>query len=71
MVASAAVSRPCLKEPHMSAPKSIDVAPKPEWRQPAVKELGNLRDFVRSGNAFGKSVLTTDGASMAGAESMG
>lgn len=55
----------------MSAPKSIDVAPKPEWRQPAVKELGNLRDFVRSGNAFGKSVLTTDGASMAGAESMG
>lgn len=43
---------------------------KPVWHQPAVKELGNLRDFVKTGNAFGKSVLTTDGSSMAGNESM-
>jgi hypothetical protein len=43
---------------------------KPEWRQPAVQELGNLRDFVRTGAALGKSVLMTDGASMAGNESM-
>jgi hypothetical protein len=43
---------------------------KPEWRQPTVQELGNLRDFVRSGQAFGKSVITADGNSMAGNESM-
>lgn len=43
---------------------------KPEWRQPSVQQLGNLRDFVRTGNAFGKSVFTTDGQSMAGNESM-
>lgn len=42
---------------------------KPVWRRPAVQELGNLRDFVRSGNAFGKSVQITDGSSMAGNES--
>lgn len=42
---------------------------KPVWRRPAVQELGNLRDFVRTGNAFGKSILITDGSSMAGNES--
>ena len=41
-----------------------------EWREPSVQELGNLRDFVRTGNAFGKSVVRTDGQSMAGNESM-
>jgi hypothetical protein len=41
------------------------------WHSPKVEELGNLRDFVKSGNAFGKSVLTADGESMAGNESMG
>ena len=50
--------------------KSNGTDRKPEWRQPSVQELGNLRDFVRSGNAFGKSMLSTDGASMAGNESM-
>lgn len=49
-------------------PSSPDA--KPRWRQPAVHELGNLRDFVKTGNAFGKSVVTTDGSSMAGNESM-
>ncbi len=42
-----------------------------EWREPSVQELGNLRDFVRSGQAYGKSVARTDGRSMAGNESMG
>ena len=41
------------------------------WHSPKVEELGNLRDFVKTGNAFGKSVLTADGQSMAGNESMG
>lgn len=49
-------------------PSSPDL--KPVWRRPAVQELGNLRDFVRSGQAFGKSVQVTDGSSMAGNESM-
>lgn len=40
------------------------------WHSPKVEQLGNLRDFVKTGNAFGKSVLTTDGESMAGNESM-
>ena len=40
------------------------------WHSPKVEALGNLRDFVKTGNAFGKSVLTTDGESMAGNESM-
>jgi hypothetical protein len=43
---------------------------RPAWRTPQVEELGNLRDFVRSGVANGKSILTTDGDSMAGNESM-
>lgn len=43
---------------------------RPVWRSPHVEELGNLRDFVRSGVANGKSILTTDGDSMAGNESM-
>ena len=50
--------------------KSNGTDPKPEWRRPSVQELGNLRDFVRSGNAFGKSALTVDGAAHAGNESM-
>jgi hypothetical protein len=49
-------------------PKNLNQ--KPEWRQPNVQELGNLRDFVRSGVANGKSVINTDGNSMAGNESM-
>ena len=43
---------------------------KAEWRSPRLEELGNLKDFVRSGVAAGKSVQTTDGNSMAGNESM-
>ena len=54
----------------MAATKSNPINRKPEWREPSVRELGNLRDFVRTGNAFGKSIVTTDGQSMAGNESM-
>ncbi len=45
-------------------------AAKAEWRSPRLEELGNLKDFVRSGQAYGKSIQTTDGNSMAGNESM-
>lgn len=51
--------------------KSRAKGEKRAWHSPKVEELGNLRDFVKTGNAFGKSVLTTDGQSMAGNESMG
>lgn len=49
-------------------PKS---GPKPVWRSPKLEELGNLRDFVQSGNAFGKSGVNTDGSSEPGGEMMG
>ena len=41
------------------------------WHSPKVEELGNLRDFVKAGNAFGKSVLIGDGNADGGGESMG
>jgi hypothetical protein len=50
--------------------KPKNANPKPEWRQPNVQELGNLRDFVRTGTANGKSGFSTDGQSMAGNEAM-
>lgn len=43
---------------------------KAAWQRPKLDELGNLRDFVRTGHAYGKSVLTDDGNAMAGGESM-
>jgi hypothetical protein len=49
---------------------SRDGAQKLAWRSPRLEELGNLRDFVRVGHAFGKSVLTDDGNADAGGESM-
>ena len=52
------------------ATKSNDTDRKPQWRNPSVQEIGNLRDFVRTGNAFGKSFATTDGNAHAGNESM-
>jgi hypothetical protein len=45
-------------------------AAKPAWSRPKLDELGHLRDFVRVGNAFGKSVLENDGMADAGGESM-
>jgi hypothetical protein len=41
---------------------------KAEWRAPRLEELGNLRSFVRSGNAFGKSGGFPDGCSNPGGE---
>ena len=40
------------------------------WHKPVLDELGNLRDFVRTGNAFGKSGVESDGESMPGGEVM-
>jgi hypothetical protein len=54
----------------MAPAKPTNLGEKPAWHRPTVQELGNLRDFVRSGNAFGKSVVQEDGSSMAGNESM-
>ena len=47
-----------------------DEVRKPVWRSPRLEELGNLRDFVRTGNAFGKSGTPADGNSSPGGESM-
>lgn len=43
-------------------------ARKLEWRAPKVEQLGNLRDFVRTGNGFGKSGTVSDGSSSPGGE---
>ena len=40
----------------------------PMWHAPRVQELGNLRDFVRVGNANGKSTYDMDGNSNCGNE---
>jgi hypothetical protein len=40
------------------------------WLSPKLQELGNLRDFVRTGNANGKSGAFGDGKSMCGGEAM-
>ena len=45
-------------------------ASKRVWRSPRLEELGNLREFVRTGQANGKSGAPSDGASMPGGESM-
>jgi hypothetical protein len=43
--------------------RAADPKGKAEWRRPKVEELGNLKDFVRSGHAFGKSGTHIDGSS--------
>lgn len=40
------------------------------WQRPKLQELGNLRDFVREGNAFGKSGPLCDGGTSGNNESM-
>jgi hypothetical protein len=45
-------------------------AEKVNWRRPKLEELGNIRQFVQSGQANGKSHLNEDGSSMAGNEAM-
>jgi hypothetical protein len=54
----------------MSATKPTTPTPKPEWREPSIQELGNLRDFVRAGAAFGKSAISPDSSTMSASESM-
>lgn len=46
-------------------------ATKPVWQRPKLEKLGNLKDFVQTGNAFGKSGLASDGESTPGGEMMG
>jgi hypothetical protein len=41
------------------------------WRRPEVREVGYLRDFIRCGNAEGKSGITIDGSSCGTDEAMG
>ena len=43
---------------------------KTPWRSPKLQELGNLRNFVQSGNAFGKSGTVADGCSDPAGEKM-
>jgi hypothetical protein len=43
---------------------------KAPWRSPKLQELGNLRSFVQSGNAFGKSGTIADGCSDPAGEKM-
>jgi hypothetical protein len=50
-----------------SAP-TLDRDDKRDWCSPELRELGNLTDFVQSGNAFGKSSTHSDGMSMPGGE---
>ena len=50
--------------------KTQDEASKPVWRSPRLEEIGNLRDFVREGNAFGKSGPGADGSTSGNDEAM-
>jgi hypothetical protein len=43
---------------------------KPVWRTPELRELGNLRTFVQTGHAYGKSGGPGDGSSDPGGEQM-
>ena len=40
------------------------------WQAPKLQELGNLRDFVRTGNANGQSGIHGDGEAKCGGEAM-
>ena len=52
----------------MAQAKSGSQDKKQLWHKPAVQELGNLRDFVRAGGSFGKSVNVMDASTPAGSE---
>lgn len=45
-------------------------ARKPVWQSPRLQQIGNLRDFVREGNAFGKSGACADGMTSGNNEAM-
>ncbi|MCC7007769.1 MAG: hypothetical protein IT184_03040 [Acidobacteria bacterium] len=40
------------------------------WHSPRLEQLGSLRDFVREGNAFGKSGPGADGMTSGNNEAM-
>jgi hypothetical protein len=41
---------------------------RPRWQSPTLRELGNLRDFVRAGQGCGKTGPNIDGVSGANDE---
>ena len=45
-------------------------ASKREWHSPRLEQVGSLRDFVREGNAFGKSGPGEDGMTSGNNEAM-
>jgi hypothetical protein len=45
-------------------------AGRPAWRRPQLQELGNLRSFVREGQAMGKSGPLCDGSTSGNQEAM-
>jgi hypothetical protein len=52
-------------------PKDVkELTTRPVWRTPHLEPLGNLRDFVRTGGANGKSGPDADGNAMLGGEAM-
>ena len=55
------------RKDHVTPPEE---GARPMWRSPKLEELGNLRDFVQAGNAFGKSLGPGDGSSEPGGEKM-
>lgn len=44
--------------------------PKREWHRPRLEQVGNLREFVREGNSFGKSGPGADGMTSGNNEAM-
>jgi len=50
--------------------KAPGEASKLAWRSPRLEEIGNLREFVREGNANGKSQASIDGTTSGNNESM-
>lgn len=53
-----------------SADSNRNAEGRPVWQSPKLQELGNIRRFVRSGEAKGKSNGEGDGNSDAGNEMM-
>lgn len=50
--------------------RAEDRVSKRVWRSPRLEQVGSLRDFVREGNAFGKSGAGVDGGTSGNNESM-
>jgi len=51
-------------------PQVVSHGTRSAWQKPQLQALGNLRDFVREGNAFGKSGALCDGGTSGNDETM-